>query len=350
MKSLSSMTGGATKALLALTGASALTFGAASASAQTLENPASGSTQSGIGLISGWVCEAEKVEVAITDGPTYTAGYGTPRGDTSSICGDSDNGFGVLINYSTLGTGTHTATLLVDGVESGTTSFNVLRMSTGEFATDLTKTATVADFPSAGHSVTLEWSQAQQNFNIVSELIPSQGEGGVLDDGIVDAQWNNGMGAFDAAIGYATCFNDGGEGCPSLSWATVDDEDRGTVIEVTYAAADADVAALFIEASPPIDMSAFAGGQVHFDVKVIDAGNNTTGWIMKQDCVYPCTSGDQAIGTAGLSGWESVTVPVSQLTEAGLDLTKVSTGLVIWPDPAGNEGFKYRIDNVYWGR
>jgi len=125
MKSLSSMTGGATKALLALTGASALTFGAASASAQTLENPASGSTQSGIGLISGWVCEAEKVEVAITDGPTYTAGYGTPRGDTSSICGDSDNGFGVLINYSTLGTGTHTATLLVDGVESGTTSFNV---------------------------------------------------------------------------------------------------------------------------------------------------------------------------------------------------------------------------------
>ncbi|MEK9535417.1 MAG: hypothetical protein VW104_11120, partial [Halieaceae bacterium] len=66
--------------------------------------------------------------------------------------------------------------------------------------------------------------------------------------------------------------------------------------------------------------------------------------------VYPCTSGDQAIGTAGGSGWETVQVPVSRLVDGGLDLTKVSTGLVIWPDPAANELFKYRIDNVYWSK
>ena len=61
--------------------------------------------------------------------------------------------------------------------------------------------------------MTLEWSQAQQNFNIISETIPAQGEGGVLDNAVVDSQWNNGLGAFDEYIGWATCFNDGGEAC-----------------------------------------------------------------------------------------------------------------------------------------
>ena len=69
---------------------------------------------------------------------------------------------------------------------------------------------------------------------------------------------------------------------------------------------------------------------------------------MKADCTYPCTSGDQAIGTAGLEGWESVSVPVSRLTAGGLDLANVSTGIVIWPDHAENDGFRYRLDNVCW--
>ena len=113
---------------------------------------------------------------------------------------------------------------------------------------------------------------------------------------------------------------------------------------------EADVAALFTEASPGLNMTGFSSGNINFDVKVMDAGNNTTGWIMKADCVYPCTSGDQPIGTAGLDGWQTVSVPVSQLVAGGLDLSNVSTGIVIWPDPAGNEGFTYRIDNVYWSQ
>ena len=361
MKSLSSMAVGANKALLALTGASALTFGAASASAQTLENPASGSTQSGLGLISGWVCDAETVQIAITDGPTYTAGYGTDRADTSSICGDKDNGFGLTVNYNSLGSGEHTATLLIDGVESGTTTFSVLAMSTGEFATGLSKTATVADFPTEGHSVTLEWSQAQQNFNIVSETIPddpSAGTGLVFDDGVLDPQYKGGMGAFDEAAGWASCVNDGGEACPSLSWEIVDDETRGSVLEITYAD-EANVTAGFFfntdtdesvaaGTATGLDMSAFASGTVNFDVKVIAAGSNTTGWVYKQDCFFPCTSGDKTLGTAGLDGWQTVSVPVADLLP-GLDLTKVSTGLVLWPAKDAS-GFKYRLDNVYWSQ
>ena len=348
MKSLSSMTGGATKALLALTGASALTFGAASASAQTLENPASGSTQSGIGLISGWVCEAEKVEVAITDGPTYTAGYGTPRGDTSSICGDSDNGFGVLLNYNTLGTGTHTATLLVDGVESGTTSFNVLRMSTGEFATGLTKTATLADFPSAGHSVTLEWSQAQQNFNIVAEAIPTSGSGDVLRDGVVADQWDIGATGFDQAIDYQACVNDGGEGCPSLGWATVDDEDRGPVLEVTYTGSQ--FAGIFFEASAPgLDMSAYSAGTVNFDIKVVNAGVNDSGYVMKVDDHNGGTTNDFPVAVSGSGEWETISVSVADLLAAGdLSIKAVKTGIVFFAPFGKTEGVVYRLDDVYW--
>ena len=39
----------------------------------------------------------------------------------------------------------------------------------------------------------------------------------------------------------------------------------------------------------------------------------------------------QPIGPVGLDGWETVAVSVSQLVAGGLDLTNVSTGLVIWP-------------------
>ena len=323
-----------------------------------LETPKNRTAISGKALFSGWHCDADKIEIEFEDGARIEAAYGAPRGDVVNAgnCDGNENvGFGVLFNMASLGTGEHTVKALADGEVFKTSTFEVVQLSPGEFLNDAavegaTTTTTISDFPTAGHTVTLTWERTLQNFVITEEVIPSTGTGEVLDNGVVAAQWNNGLGAFDEAIGYATCVEDGGEACPSLSWATVDDEDRGTVLEVTYADADAGVAAIFFEADPPVDMSGFSGGMVHFDVKVIDAGNNTTGWIMKQDCVYPCTSGDQAIGTAGLSGWESVSVPVSQLVEAGLDLTKTSTGLVIWPDPAGNEGFIYRIDNVYWGR
>jgi hypothetical protein len=69
---------------------------------------------------------------------------------------------------------------------------------------------------------------------------------------------------------------------------------------------------------------------------------------MKLDCFFPCTSGDQPLGEKGVNGWEAVSVPMSQLTTAGLDLTEVNTGLVIWASNFGDTVFQ--IDNVafYW--
>lgn len=63
-------------------------------------NPAPDSPQSGVGIVSGWAWDAAEVliEFALADGQTfrYPAALGTVRTDTEPICGDSDNGFGLL--------------------------------------------------------------------------------------------------------------------------------------------------------------------------------------------------------------------------------------------------------------
>ena len=133
-----------------------------------LGNPSSHSLQSGVGVISGWVCEAEVVEIEFTHGETgavevYAAGYGTMREDTEGVCGDTDNGFGLLWNWNILGDGVHTVRALVDGEELGHATVTVTTLGE-EFARGLRGTATLADFPTEDQAVTVEWQEAQQNF------------------------------------------------------------------------------------------------------------------------------------------------------------------------------------------
>ena len=70
-----------------------------------LENSGLASFQSGIDPLSGWVCEADVVEVEITGlDRTYrlAAACGTDRADTAGACEDADNGFGLLFNWNLL--------------------------------------------------------------------------------------------------------------------------------------------------------------------------------------------------------------------------------------------------------
>ncbi len=133
-----------------------------------LENPAGGSSQSGIGLLSGWVCEAEVVEVEINGDSVHRleAAYGTGRADTADVCAnDGNNGFGLLLNWNLLGEGAHTVRVLADGVEFDRATFTVT--TTGEeFLRGASGQAVVADFPSAGETVTLTWQESSQSFVI----------------------------------------------------------------------------------------------------------------------------------------------------------------------------------------
>ena len=130
-----------------------------------LENPEVESFQSGIGVISGWVCEAEEVEITL-NGEPQEAAYGTARLDTEAVCGDSDNGFGLLFNWNLLGDGEHEVVALVDGVELDRATVTVTTLG-AEFLRDVTGTCTAADFPTGDETVTLAWQQTQQNFVIV---------------------------------------------------------------------------------------------------------------------------------------------------------------------------------------
>jgi hypothetical protein len=56
----------------------------------TLENPASGSFQSGISFISGWKCQAGSLTASIDGGGQVPLAYGIPRTDTQSVCGDTN--------------------------------------------------------------------------------------------------------------------------------------------------------------------------------------------------------------------------------------------------------------------
>ena len=130
-----------------------------------LENPGAASFQSGIGVISGWTCDAEEVEIVL-NGEPQEAAYGTARLDTEAVCGDSDNGFGLLFNWNLLGDGEHEVVALVDGVELDRATVTVTTLG-AEFLRDVTGTCTAADFPTMDETVTLAWQQTQQNFVIV---------------------------------------------------------------------------------------------------------------------------------------------------------------------------------------
>ncbi len=130
-----------------------------------LENPADGSSQSGIAIISGWICEAENVVVEMDGIRTFKVAYGTRRADTIKVCGDADNGFSLLYNINLLGEGTHTLRVLADGIEIDQSSIIVttfgddfLRGASGQYR--------LIDFPESGDFTDLQWDQARQNFLI----------------------------------------------------------------------------------------------------------------------------------------------------------------------------------------
>ena len=136
-----------------------------------LENPGPNSFQSGIGVISGWTCEAEEVEIAL-NGTVQEAAYGTERVDTADICGDTDNGFGLLFNWNLLGAGEHTVVATVDGIELDRATVTVTTLGE-EFVRGAEGSCTVSDFPLAGETAALVWQQSKQNFVLAAGAAPS---------------------------------------------------------------------------------------------------------------------------------------------------------------------------------
>ena len=129
-------------------GATGASGGHAGAPPKILENPQPGAFVSGIGAISGWVCDANKIEIEFNNDAAnrWQAGYGTARVDTYGVCGDTNNGFGLLYNWNKLGNGSHMVRALADGVEFASATV-VVTTFREEFLRGASGTFTVSDFP-----------------------------------------------------------------------------------------------------------------------------------------------------------------------------------------------------------
>ena len=130
-----------------------------------LENPRAGAHQSGVGVISGWVCEADTVAIKI-NGVPYPVPYGTARLDTEDACGDVDNGFGLLFNWNLLGDGAHDVVAVVDDVELDRAIITVTTLGE-EFPEGLEGEYILEGFPDPDTSVVIRWEESLQNFVIV---------------------------------------------------------------------------------------------------------------------------------------------------------------------------------------
>ncbi len=152
----------------------------------------------------------------------------------------------------------------------------------------------------------------------------------------IDPNWDFGIGVYETAGGHVT-----------NAVVDADEVERGKVLEVSFNSTANGL--IFIQATGTKDISAFAeDGYLSFDIKVADYGVNTSGLVVKADCVNPCSSGDIPVGVVGDGAWETVTVPISQMVTGGLDLTKVNTPFVLLPTWDSQQGVNLQLDNIRW--
>ena len=130
------------------------------------ENPPNRSVQSGIGLISGWVCGAWKVEVYL-EGRWWNVPRGSERQDTAGECrGRSNrNGYGLTYNWNRLDDGDYTVKLRVNGKHTWRAYITVVTFGE-EFARHLEGGVWIEDFPDVGQRTYLGWEESSQSFKI----------------------------------------------------------------------------------------------------------------------------------------------------------------------------------------
>ena len=129
-----------------------------------LESPFSGSSESGIGLIRGWACNATGITVMIDADPAIETSYGAERPDTVGVCGDSNNGFGIVVNWNRYPSGVHRLRAFADASPTpfADVSFNVFNIGV-EFLRGVgSPSRSLSDFPAAASSTEVTWSEPHQ--------------------------------------------------------------------------------------------------------------------------------------------------------------------------------------------
>jgi hypothetical protein len=131
-----------------------------------VETPIDGSQESGIGIVRGWACDADSVEIRFNNASRQSVAYGDSRTDTIDVCGDEDNGYGFVIGWGNLGKGFHSMTTYIDEVPVSDVDFEVVGLD-APFVKGLTGTFELYDFPQSDNVTQIRWSEAEQKFVVI---------------------------------------------------------------------------------------------------------------------------------------------------------------------------------------
>lgn len=143
-----------------------------------LENPQPDHPSAGISLVSGWNCDAKRIEVSIDGGARILVASGTNRPDTAAACnGNTATGFGYLLNWGNYAPGAHTIVAYGDGVEFARRDFTVVGYGI-DFLHGVQRRVRVDHFPFYGQSVVLDWNEGTQSFNASQLRSDAPGLGG----------------------------------------------------------------------------------------------------------------------------------------------------------------------------
>ena len=141
-----------------------------------------------------------------------------------------------------------------------------------------------------------------------------------------------------------------------VNWSLVDLEDgeHNNVIDVKFLRNDSSgnftIAAPTPENAdmPAVDMTDFADGYIKFDVRAVGTTDPLTLFLSIQ-CGYPCgTSTPWTVETLPDSEWTSVTIWVENLIDLELDVSKISTALLINPQWVNQADVNFQLDNIRW--
>lgn len=226
-----------------------------------------------------------------------------------------------------------TAVDTVDGEVDVSVTGEVDNGTAGVYTLTYTATDVAGNTGSAIRTVTIE--EATSGATVADDL-------SIIQEGVASTEWDTGLVIVDEAKAWGRCETGADDTCPSASWLVVSDAERGDVLQISHAAG-AQLGFVIVQTSTPYDLSAYAGGTIEFDVKIISGDNKLT---MKSECTFPCTSGDFGLGAVEGSDWVALSVNVNELADQGLDLSAVDIGLAIWA--TDHDATVFQVDNVRW--
>ncbi|WP_049721291.1 glycoside hydrolase family 16 protein [Gilvimarinus polysaccharolyticus] len=127
--------------------------------------------------------------------------------------------------------------------------------------------------------------------------------------------------------------------------ATIVDPDKGTVIGVEFT--DTGLGTFYIQDSTAKDLSAFASGNLVFDLKVVSNNGNTQGFLAKADCGYPCVGTEVPVPLPADNEWHTITIPIADINQGGFDIENVDTPFSLWP-VFGEQDVTFQVGNIRW--